>query len=317
MNSTVSSAKFRQFVTVLFLLSLSGCSTTNEYNGLTAVDIKVVANEESAQTGQLSADNIDKPKLAIAFGGGASRGMMHLGVMKALEEEGIKADIVTGTSVGSIAAALYSSNEYLDVQRKLFEFSEHEIVDINFSRKGLIKGKALAKWVNKHTGYEDISDLPITTGIVATNLTQQKAVMFTEGDIGQAVQTSSSVPGVFVPVYHNADILVDGGVLSLVPVYAARQLGADIVIGVDVFCSLPPPLRYTAIDTMANTFWIQSCIATKEEIDSADIALAPVSPDPSLVNFGGSSERTAAMEVGYKAMKEVLPELKAMLGRPY
>ena len=68
---------------------------------------------------------------------------------------------------------------------------------------------------------------------------------------------------------------------------------------------------------MANTFWIQSCIATKEEIDSADIVLAPVSPDPSLVNFGGSLERTAAMNVGYKAMKEALPELKAMLGRPY
>ncbi|MBY5946286.1 patatin-like phospholipase family protein [Photobacterium rosenbergii] len=317
MNNTVFLAKYRQFVTLLFLLFLYGCSTTNEYNDLTAVDIAMVTNAEAAQDGQSSAGEKNKPKLAIAFGGGASRGMMHLGVMKALEEEGIKADIVTGTSVGSIAAALYSSNEYLDVQRKLFEFSEHEVVDINLSRKGLIKGKALAKWVNKHTGYDDISDLPITTGIIATNLTQQKAVMFTEGDIGQAVQTSSSVPGVFVPIYHNTDILVDGGVLSLVPVYAARQLGADIVIGVDVFCSLPPPLKYTAVDTMANTFWIQSCIATKEEIDSAEIVLAPVSPDPSLVNFGGSLERTAAMEVGYQAMREALPELKAMLGRSF
>ncbi|MBC7004801.1 patatin-like phospholipase family protein [Photobacterium sp. BZF1] len=317
MISAVVLARFRHFIALSLLFTLSGCSTTNEYNDLTAVDIKLVANEEAAQTAQLSADNIDKPKLAIAFGGGASRGMMHLGVMRALEEEGIKADIVTGTSVGSIAAALYSSNEYLDVQRKMFEFAEHEVVDINLSRKGLIKGKALAKWVNKHTGYDDISDLPITTGIVATNLTQQKAVMFTAGDIGEAVQTSSSVPGVFVPIYHNEDILVDGGVLSLVPVYAARQLGADIVIGVDVFCSLPPPLKYTAVDTMANTFWIQSCIATKQEVDSADIALAPVSPDPSLVNFGGPLERTAAMEVGYQAMREALPELKAMLGRSF
>lgn len=314
MNNTLFATKAHRFAALFMLMALNGCSTINKYNGLTAVDISMVTNPEVAEAGQLSASKNDKPKLAIAFGGGASRGMMHLGVMKALEEAGIKADIVTGTSVGSIAAALYSSNEYIDVQRKMFEFSEHEIVDINLSRKGLIKGKALAKWVNKHTGYDDIRDLPITTGIVATNLTQQKAVMFTAGDIGEAVQTSSSVPGVFVPIYHNEDILVDGGVLSLVPVYAARQLGADIVIGVDVFCSLPPPLEYTAIDTMANTFWLQSCIVTENENKSADITLAPVSPDPSLVNFGGSFERTAAMEVGYKAMKDALPELKAMLG---
>lgn len=314
MNNTVLQKKVRQFVTPLLLVGLYGCSTVNEYNDLTAVDIAIVSTAEAAQVEPVNPPKADKPKLAIAFGGGASRGMMHLGVMRALEEAGIKADIVTGTSVGSIAAALYSSHEYLDVERKMFEFSEHEIVDFNLSRRGLIKGKALAKWVNKHTGYEDISDLPITTGIVATNLTQQKAVMFTAGDIGEAVQTSSSVPGVFVPIYHNEDILVDGGVLSLVPVYAARQLGADIVIGVDVFCSLPPPLKYTAVDTMANTFWMQSCIATKEEIDSADIVLAPVSPDPSLVNFGGSLERTAAMNVGYKAMKQALPELRAKLG---
>ncbi|KHT61896.1 hypothetical protein RJ45_20400 [Photobacterium gaetbulicola] len=316
MNNTGFKKVIRQFMTLLLLAGIYGCSTVNEYNDLTAVDINMVPTAEAVpQLMQARSSKADTPKLAIAFGGGASRGMMHLGVMKALEEAGIKADIVTGTSVGSIAAALYSSHEYHDVERKMFEFAEHEIVDINLSRKGLIKGKALAKWVNKHTGYDDISDLPVTTGIVATNLTQQKAVMFTAGDIGEAVQTSSSVPGVFVPIYHNEDILVDGGVLSLVPVYAARQLGADIVIAVDVFCSLPPPLKYTAVDTMANTFWIQSCIATKDEIDSAEIVLAPVSPDPSLVNFGGFVERTAAMNVGYQAMKQALPELKAHLGK--
>ncbi|WP_036827546.1 patatin-like phospholipase family protein, partial [Photobacterium sanctipauli] len=247
MKSITIKTKPHRLITLLMLVGLYGCSTVNEYDDLTAVDIAMMPTAEAAQVEQVSSLSTDNPKLAIAFGGGASRGMMHLGVMKALEEAGIKADIVTGTSVGSIAAALYSSHEYHDVERKMFEFAEREIVDINLSRKGLIKGKALAKWVNKHTGYDDISDLPVTTGIVATNLTQQKAVMFTAGDIGEAVQTSSSVPGVFVPIYHNEDILVDGGVLSLVPVYAARQLGADIVIAVDVFCSLPPPLKYTAV----------------------------------------------------------------------
>ncbi|MGF1701510.1 patatin-like phospholipase family protein [Photobacterium makurazakiensis] len=319
MNKLMLNSKdYRPVILSLLFLGVAGCSTVNQYDDLTVVNVSEpelqsqhgLHTQQDLQTQKEQGQFLgEKPKLAIAFGGGASRGMMHLGVMKALEEAGIKADIVTGTSVGAIAATLYSSHDYEEVERKMFEFSEHQIVDFNLSRKGLIKGKALAKWVNKQSGYDDISDLPIPTGIVATNLTQQQAVMFTAGDIGEAVQTSSSVPGVFVPIYHNSDILVDGGVLSLVPVYAARQLGADIVIGVDVFCSLPPPLKYTAVDTMANTFWVQSCIATKDEIESADIVLSPVSPDPSLINFGGTKEREAAMNVGYEAMKKALPEL--------
>ncbi|MGP8304887.1 patatin-like phospholipase family protein [Vibrio sp. YIC-376] len=298
----------RLLIVPLLFTGLYGCASGNQYNELTFEEVEVLSSHTETKAEQGS-----KPKLAIAFGGGAARGMMHLGVIKALNEAGIKADIVTGTSVGSIAAALYSSHAYPEIERKMFEFTEHEIVDISLSREGLIKGKALAKWVNEQTGYDDLRDLPITTGIVATNLTQKKAVMFTEGDIGEVVQTSSSVPGVFVPVHHNNDILVDGGILSLVPVYAARQLGADIVIAVDVFCSLPPPLKYTAIDTMANTFWLQSCITTKDEIDSADIVIVPEAPDPSLANFGGETERTAAMMAGYEAMKKALPSLKQRL----
>ncbi|ELB2048728.1 patatin-like phospholipase family protein [Vibrio parahaemolyticus] len=310
--SNVHSLKkvIRLLIVPLLFWGLYGCASGNQYNELTFSEVEVFPAAIKTEDAQGS-----KPKLAIAFGGGASRGMMHLGVIKALDEAGIKADIVTGTSVGSIAAALYSSNEYPDIERKMFEFSEHDIVDISLSRAGLIEGKALAKWVNQQTGYDDLRDLPITTGIVATNLTQKKAVMLTEGDIGEAVQTSSSVPGVFIPVHHNDDILVDGGILSLVPVYAARQLGADIVIGVDVFCSIPPPLKDTAIDTMASSFWLQSCIVTKDEINSADIVIVPSAPDPSLANFGGEPERMAAMQAGYKAMKKALVELESKLGQ--
>ncbi|MGY0615975.1 patatin-like phospholipase family protein [Vibrio sp. FJH11] len=302
----------RLLIVPLLFTVLYGCTSGNQYNELMFEEIEktpTVLTSPADKQGEQGS----KPKLAIAFGGGAARGMMHLGVIKALNEAGIKADIVTGTSVGSIAATLYSCNTYPEIERKMFEFTEHEIVDISLSRAGLIKGKALAKWVNEQTGYDDLRDLPITTGIVATNLTQKKAVMFTKGNIGRAVQTSSSVPGVFVPVHYNNEILVDGGILSLVPVYAARQLGADIVIAVDVFCSLPPPLKYNAIDAMANTFWLQSCVATKDEIDSADIVIWPVAPDPSLVNFGGMSERTAATMAGYEAMKKALPLLKQHL----
>lgn len=309
----------RNVLTILVLvplasLTLSGCSTVNQYDHLQTTEIRRPADSVPSSPRTDSSGRYP-PRLAIAFGGGAARGMMHLGVMKALEEEGIKADIVTGTSVGAIAAALYSANDYSAVHRLLFQFAEHDITDVNLSPEGVLKGKALAKWVNKHVAYDDIRKLPMPTGIVATNLTRQKPVVFTAGDVGQAVQTSASVPGVFVPVNHHGDVLVDGGVLSVVPVYAARQLGADVVIAVDVFCSQPPPLGEKAVDTMANTFWLQSCQLASDEIASADMVITPIPPDNSLVNFGRTPEREAAVDAGYLAMKQQIGVLKQLLSQ--
>ncbi|MGL6313790.1 patatin-like phospholipase family protein [Vibrio sp. WXL103] len=306
---------------------LTGCSTANHYDNLQPIEVisptiaDPIAQEQTLDQTPISGEqvtgaelNTGKPKLAIAFGGGASRGVMHLGVIKTLEEAGIEADIVTGTSVGSIAAALYSSHDYQQVEKIILEFAEHEIVDLNLPTKGVIKGKALAKWINSHVDFDTIEALPKTTGIVATNLTQKKTVVFTSGDIGQAVQASSSVPGVFMPVYYQDDIIVDGGVTSLVPVYAARQLGADIVLGIDVFCGAPPPLKYSAVHTLANAFWLQSCLVTEAETQSADVLLTPEPYHPSLKHFGDLYEREQAMQVGYEAMQAALPELLELLG---
>ncbi|MGF1690963.1 patatin-like phospholipase family protein [Photobacterium kagoshimensis] len=307
-------------IAVCLIVGLTGCGTTNYYDALTTQDIvhPPEASEASEARGEVKAEHAQnqRPRLAIAFGGGAARGMMHLGVMKALDEAGIKADLVTGTSVGSIAAVLYSSKEYDEIEKIMYSFAEHEIADFNVSRQGLIKGRALAKWLNKQIEYDDVEDLPIPTGIIATNLTTKRTVMFTHGDVGRAVQTSSSVPGVFVPVQNNNEILVDGGVLSPVPVYAARQMKADIVIGIDVFCSQPPPLTDSAATIIANTYWLQSCDASSEETNSADILVRPTPWDDSLINFGNRHDREAAMQAGYQAMLPHIPRLKALLSNP-
>ena len=301
---------------VCLIAGLAGCGTTNYYDALTTQDIVPPAeNQATHREIGVTEGKATRPRLAIAFGGGAARGMMHLGVMKALDEAGIKADLVTGTSVGSIAAVLYSSKDYDEIEKIMYSFAEPEIADFNVSKQGLIKGRALAKWLNKQVDYEDVEDLPIPTGIIATNLTTKRTVMFTHGDIGRAVQTSSSVPGVFVPVQNNNAILVDGGVLSPVPVYAARQMKADIVIGIDVFCSQPPPLTDSAATVIANTYWLQSCDASSKETNSADIVVRPTPWDDSLVNFGNRQDREAAMSAGYQAMLPHIPQLKALLNK--
>lgn len=329
--SMANPSSHRKSTQLALVCLLAGCSTANHYDNLQPVEVitpsttdplthsqthsqAAISNEQLTEPALYSVKPSGKPKLAIAFGGGASRGVMHLGVIKALEEAGIEADIVTGTSVGSIAAALYSSHDYQKVEQIILEFAEHEIVDFSLPTKGVIRGKALANWINSHVDFDTIEALPKTTGIVATNLTQKKTVVFTSGDIGQAVQASSSVPGVFMPVYYQDDIIVDGGVTSLVPVYAARQLGADIVLGIDVFCGAPPPLKYSAVHTLANAFWLQSCLVTETETHSADVVLTPKPYHPSLKHFGDLYEREQAMQVGYQAMQAALPELLELLG---
>ena len=286
-------------------LLLMACTPIHNYSDLTIETV----NPSYIEDISLKSDE-SRPRIAVAFGGGGARGLMHLGVIKALLEHGIDVDIVTGTSVGSIAAVLYSDKQsYDNLEQKILSLYEREITDFIISQDGFLNGNALNKWTTKQISHDTLSSLPIKTGIIATDITQQRIVMITDGPLGKAVQTSSTVPGVFVPVTHQDSVLIDGGVLSLVPIYAARQLGADIVIGVDIFCGTPPPLNQHSINVMANTFWLQSCITNQKEMSSADVLIQPKANRPTLISLGDKEERQKAIILGYQA---TLSEMKAI-----
>jgi len=179
------------------------------------------------------------PKVALALGGGAARGFAHIGVIQVLEENGIKVDLVAGTSAGSLVAALYASGKSGQEMAKLAEtMDEGAITDWSFPLKGLIKGEALARYVRQQTGGKTIEQLPVPLGIVATNLHDGSGVLFRSGDLGLAVRASSAVPAVFQPVEIGARTFVDGGLVAPVPVRYARQMGAEVVIAIDI--SSPP-----------------------------------------------------------------------------
>ncbi|WP_087023031.1 patatin-like phospholipase family protein [Thaumasiovibrio subtropicus] len=286
-------------------LALFGCAVPNEYDELQGSPV----SGNSAKPHER-----DTVSIGIAFGGGAARGVMHLGVIQALQEEGIYADVVTGTSVGSIAAVLYANNPDYDVLAPtILSFSDRAIKDFIISRKGLIQGKALADWVNNQIVHTDLSTMPVPVGIATTNLTTHEVYLFTGGNPGQAVQISSSVPGVFVPVSFKGDTFIDGGILSMVPVYGARDLGADIVIGIDVMCGAPPPVEPTAIGTLASTFWLQSCAEPQHEVTTADILITPVPTNTRFDDFGDDAGRREAIKNGYDATMAKMPEIKALL----
>ncbi|WP_138515284.1 patatin-like phospholipase family protein [Rhodoferax bucti] len=253
------------------------------------------------------------PKIGLALGGGAARGFAHVGVIQVLEENGIKPNLVTGTSAGSLVAAIYASGKNgAQLQRVAETMEEAAIADWTlpiFSR-GMLRGDALAKYVNWQVGSKLIEELPMPLGIVATDLNTGNDVLFQRGDTGTAVRASSSVPAVFQPVKISGREYVDGGLVSPVPVAAARRMGADFVIAVDI--STPPEGSLTGgtLDILLQTFSIMGKSINRFELREADVVVRPALQGVSSADFGA---RKRAIEAGRQAMLKMIPELKAAL----
>jgi len=249
------------------------------------------------------------PKVALALGGGAARGFAHIGVIQVLEENGIKVDLVAGTSAGSLVAALYASGKSGQDMAKLAEsMDEGAITDWNFPLKGLIKGEALARYVRQQTGGKTIEQLPVPLGIVATNLHDGSGVLFRSGDLGLAVRASSAVPAVFQPVEIGARTFVDGGLVAPVPVRYARQMGAEVVIAIDI--SSPPDAK-TKTDPFS--MLMQTVAIMGRSINSLELREAEVVLRPDLNGVASSdfSARKQAIAAGRAAAQALLPRLKA------
>ena len=281
---------------------LNNYASKNQYDDLNAIPLEDIKKVETSKN----------KTLGIAFGGGGVRGFMHLGVIKALEEAGIKPDIVTGSSAGSIAASLYASGmKYKEIEKIVTSLKEKDLADINiFSDGGFIGGKKLSTWIQQHTNNIAIENTPIKLGIAVTDLTHGKPLLITKGDIGKAVQTSSTVPVAFVPINSNGNIYIDGGILSLIPIRFTRAMGADIVVGVDIYCGKKNKPKEEMLNIAMATLRLQSCEISKEEQSEADFIIRPDFEPKSFSNFDSKEE---SIEAGYKATKLMIEAIKKKL----
>ncbi|NHQ88619.1 patatin-like phospholipase family protein [Iodobacter sp. HSC-16F04] len=178
---------------------------------------------------------LPKLKIGLALGGGAAKGFAHIGVIKMLEANGIVPDVVSGTSAGSVVGALYASGmNGFTLQERAFGLDESQIRDLSLMSGGLVKGQKLQDYVNKLVDNRPLDKLNKPFAAVATELDTGTRISFARGNTGQAVRASSSIPGVFEPVVIAGRRYVDGGVISPVPVDAAKELGADFIIAVDI-----------------------------------------------------------------------------------
>lgn len=176
-----------------------------------------------------------RPKIGLALGSGGARGYAHIGVLKVLEKYRIPIDYIAGTSMGSLVGALYANGINIDLLGKLVgHMKKKNLVDLVVPKRGLIRGTIIKEMVRLLTHGKKLEDLAIPTAVVATDLITGERVVFTEGPVDDAVRASISIPGIFEPVEFDGKLLVDGAVVDRVPISVVREMGADIVLAVDV-----------------------------------------------------------------------------------
>ncbi|WP_284614392.1 patatin-like phospholipase family protein [Aquabacterium humicola] len=251
------------------------------------------------------------PKIGLALGGGAARGFAHIGVIQVLEEAGIRPELVVGTSAGSLVAAMYAAGRSgAELARIALAMDESAITDWSFPGRGLIRGEALARYVREQTGGKSIEQLPLPLGIVATDLDSGEAVLFQRGDPGVAVRASSAVPAVFQPVKIGTREYVDGGLVSPVPVRFARQMGAELVIAVDISTAPDGNPTGDMMRLLLQTFAIMGRSINRFELKEADVVLRP-----KLRGFSGAdfTVRRQTIDAGREAALAALGPLKQRL----
>lgn len=247
-------------------------------------------------------------KIGLALGGGAAKGFAHIGVIKMLEANGFTPAVVSGTSAGSVVGALYASGmNAFELQEKAVALDETRIRDLQLSSGGLVQGRKLEDYVNEQVRNKPLDKLGKPFVAVATRLEDGERTVFSIGNTGQAVRASSSVPGVFQPVAIGKFHYVDGGITSPVPVDAARQLGADIVIAVDI----SNKARGKAPENMLGALG-QSIAIMGQKLGQAELARADVTIRPQVLDIGPAdfSQRANAIVEGEKAAVAAMPEIR-------
>jgi NTE family protein len=256
-----------------------------------------------------------KIKIGLALGGGAARGFAHIGVIKALEAQGIYPDIVVGTSAGSVVGAMYAAgNDGFALQKIAMEMDEATISDwalpLFGKTSGVLKGEALQTYVNKAVKNVAMEKLKLKFGAVATDLNSGKSILFQRGNTGQAVRASSSVPSLFQPVRIGDRSYVDGGLVAPVPVRYAREMGADFIIAVNISTQTDAQAAVSSLEVLMQTFAIMGQSINQHELRDADVVILPALPKMGGNDFNG---RNLAIMAGEQAAAAMMPQIKAKL----
>lgn len=287
-----------RFWLAALLLALAGCAAQPEV-------------KEAPAAPPAKAAPKPVPKIALALGGGAARGFAHVGVIKTLEAHGIVPDMVVGTSAGSVVGVLYAGGYGgYDLQKVALQLEQDSVSDFALPDRGFIKGEQLQNYLNKALRNRPIESLNKPFAAVATDLQSGEMMVFRRGNSGMAVRASSSVPGVFQPVNIGGREYVDGGLVSPVPVKAARAMGADIVIAVDISGKPKHAKVKDTLDILLQTFTIMGQGLGRYEMMEADVV---IQPGLGAIGSAEFEQKHLAIMEGEKAALAALPLIREKL----
>ena len=294
---------FKTFLAASSVLVLAACPSGN-----------APQSKPSAQGQNTVSHTAPKPKatVALALGGGASKGFAHIGIIKVLKENNIPIKIVTGTSAGSIVGSMYASGmspDRLELEAEIL--GKTDLVDLTLSTSGFIKGEKLQNYINRKVGNRPMQQFPIKFAAVATDFESGKPVVFNVGNTGQAVRASASIPNVFQPVVIGSRKYVDGGLSQPVPVSAAKKLGANFIIAVDISARPAKNVSQGMFSYLDQTINVMSQTALRQELGQANVVIKPQVLE--LGSIGGFDQKQRAIQLGEQAARAALPEIKRKL----
>lgn len=246
-------------------------------------------------------------KIGLALGGGAFRGLAHIGVLQVLDENKIPVHMVAGTSMGALVGSLYCSGADMKlIERYAYTLDERSLVDVVIPRQGIISGGRIEKLVQTLTGNKRFEQMKIPFAAVATDIERGERVVIEEGHVWEGVRASISIPGLFKPVRVGDRLLVDGALTSRVPTDVVRGMGADFVISVDVNYHGGKVDCGDIASIIMQAFAIMEWEIIKERVNTSDVNIMP---NLLHINMASVAQAEETIEIGREETRKMMPRI--------
>ena len=259
-------------------------------------------------------DNPERPRIALVLGSGGTRGIAHIGVLRVLRREHIPIDFVVGSSVGSIVGALFCSGiSQENLEQIAVTSKRRDIFRYVISKNGVIDGARVEAFINRHIGQRSFDELKIPLAVVTTDIKTGEEIVIAHGDVARAVRASCTFPGLMAPMKANGRMLVDGGVVDKLPVTVAKNLGADIVIAVDVTANTTNHVKLTnMVEVLVQTLNVMARQMTRGQAELADVLIRPQVGQLWMLDF---KDARKCIDAGVDAGERALPAIRALLSQ--
>lgn len=246
-------------------------------------------------------------KIGLALGGGAVLGAVHVGVLKALEEKGIKISAICGTSAGAIVAALYAFGKTpQEIENIIVEFEWKKLSSLTLSKYGVLSNEKIGEIIKKNIGDKRFKDAKIPLGMIATDITTGEKVILDKGSVAESVVASTCIPGIFIPVELGGRFLVDGGIVENIPLSCLKDKDVDFLIGVDLVPERSYKKPDNIIEVLYNSFNFLVRINKNAQTKEADLT---IKPDLSEYNAIDMSQIKELIDLGYEETKKIIKKL--------